>query len=315
MEILVTGASGNLGSLLARHLLARGHTVRLMRHRTPFPDDIATHPNARVHEADLARPETLAGPCRGVDAIVHFAGVLFMPRPERFLPTTNTEWFRNLMTAAISGNAKRVVLASFPHVEGETTPQRPATGRLDGSPESWHARTRLEEEKLLFSMTKGTGTAPVSCRVGMVYGRGILMIDAARWLARHRLLAVWRKPTWIHLIATPDFLRALEAAATKKGASGIYHIGDRGVITLQEFLDRASARWGGRRPWRLPAWMIFTAAAMVELFAMAFGTQSPLTRDFVRIGMASYYGDTTRMFDELIDTLEYPTFDTGIETL
>ena len=34
----------------------------------------------------------------------------------------------------------------------------------------------------------------------MVYGRGILMVDAARWLAARRLLAVWRDPTWIQLM-------------------------------------------------------------------------------------------------------------------
>jgi hypothetical protein len=29
----------------------------------------------------------------------------------------------------------------------------------------------------------------------MVYGRGVLMIDAAHWLAKRHLLAVWREPT------------------------------------------------------------------------------------------------------------------------
>lgn len=37
-------------------------------------------------------------------------------------------------------------------------------------------------------------------RVGMGYGKGILMIDAAKWFAKRRLLGVWRDPTEIHLM-------------------------------------------------------------------------------------------------------------------
>ncbi len=117
----------------------------------------------------------------GADTVVHFAGMRFAPRPERFLPTTNTEWFANLVEACLAEGVHRVVLISFPHVEGPTTPDHPATGRLNGAPISAHARTRLEEERLLLGRTEGTSMEPVVLRVGMVYGTGILMPDAARW--------------------------------------------------------------------------------------------------------------------------------------
>src|ERR1700724_1944533 len=51
--ILITGAAGNLGSLLARHLLAGRHPLRLMYHRRPLPDDVARAPNVGVIQADL----------------------------------------------------------------------------------------------------------------------------------------------------------------------------------------------------------------------------------------------------------------------
>jgi hypothetical protein len=51
----------------------------------------------------------------------------------------------------------------------------------------------------------------------MVYGPGILMIEAARWLARRRLLAVWRQPTWIHVIATADYPTAPPPPAPVRG--------------------------------------------------------------------------------------------------
>jgi nucleoside-diphosphate-sugar epimerase len=206
-------------------------------------------------------------------------------------------------------------LMSFPQVEGPTSVTQPATGRLDRRPISVHAQTRLEEERLLLERTEDTGTCPVVLRLGTIYGRGILMIEAARWLARRRLLGVWREPTVCQLLSTTDFLRAVEAAIVRPGVRGIYHVGDEQPVTLQEFLDEACRVWGYQRPVRIPFSMIYTAACLCECGAMIARTPSPLTRDFVRLGRVSHWGDTRRARKELIPELAYPTLETGLSTL
>jgi nucleoside-diphosphate-sugar epimerase len=286
-----------------------------MYHRRPLPDDIARAPNVTPVQADLGDPRTLSAAVRGADVVVHFAGVLFAPRPERFLPETNTRWFANLLAAALEARVERAILISFPHVEGPTSVEQPATGRLDRRPISVHARTRLEEERLLQARTEGTATTPVVLRLGMVYGRGILMIDAARWLAKRHLLCVWREPTLMQLVSTTDYLSAAEAAISKPGVRGIYHVADEQPVTLQHFLDEACRVWGCARPARVPLWVIYTAAALCEWLAMIAKTPSPLTRDFIRIGRVSHWGDTRRAREELIPQLEYPTLEAGLSTL
>lgn len=313
--ILITGAAGNLGSLLTRHLMPTGHDLRLMYHRTPLPEDVVGGAHVRPVKADLGDRTTLSAAVAGADVIVHFAGRLFAPRPERFLPETNTIWFSNLLTAALEANVGRVILISFPHVEGPTSVEQPATGRIDRTPISVHALTRLEEERLLLERTAGTATSPVILRLGMVYGRGILMIEAARWLARRRLLCVWKEPTLYHLLSTADFLRAVEAAIVKPGIRGIYHVGDDQPVTLQQFLDEACRAWGYARPIRIPFSMIYAAAWLCECAATIARTPSPLTRDFVRLGRVSHWGDTARARKELIPDLVYPALQNGLTTL
>jgi nucleoside-diphosphate-sugar epimerase len=313
--ILITGAAGNLGSLLARHLVPSGHDLRLMVHRTPLHADLLAASNVRAVNADLGDASTLEPVVKDSNVIVHFAGRLFAPRPERFLPETNTRWFSNLLSAALAAGVGKVILISFPHVEGMTSVEDPATGRLDRQPVSVHARTRLEEEQLLFERARETKTAPVVLRLGMVYGRGILMIEAARWLARRRLLAVWPEPTWYQLISTADYLRATEAAILQPDVRGIYHVGDEQPVTLQHFLDQACGVWGYPRPWRMPAWMIHLAATACEAVATVAGTPSPLTRDFIRIGQVSHWGDTRRAREDLIPRLVHPTMASGLATL
>jgi len=316
MVIAITGAAGNLGSLLSRHLLATTQCkLRLLVHNRKVPPDLRAQTRAPVIACDLAEPETLLPALEGADCVVHFAGVLFKSHPERFLPITNSAYCKNLLAAAIEKNVRRIILISFPHVEGTTTPDAPAAGRLDGNPVSVHARTRLEEETMLFAASARHGFEAVSLRVGMVYGQGILMIDAARWLARHRLLAVWREPTWIHLISTEDFLAATSEAATRKNIRGIFHLGDEGRQSLQDFLDEITKVWCTHKPLRLPPQLIYLAAFLCELQSFLFGTKSPLTRDFITIGRCSYYGDTTRMRAELLSVLKHPTFKEGKSTL
>ncbi len=312
LRIAVTGAAGNLGSLLSYGLLNENVNLNLLIHKKELPIDISEKENVSVHKVDLARQETLNDALKDVDIIVHFAGILFMSNPEKFLPVTNTLYFSNLLDAAIRQNVKRIILISFPHVEGESSPESPAKGSLKGKPISMHAKTRLEEERLLFHYAERFNFEPVSLRVGMVYGKGILMIDAAQWFARHWLLGVWKKPTHIHLISKDDFVTATIAAIIKPDIKGIYHVGDEGIQTLQQFLDDITTYRNYHKPWRMPVWMIMTAARTFELFSSIFGTQSPLTVDFIRIGMVSYYGDTTRMRKELLPQLKYKTYKEGI---
>ncbi len=312
MRVLISGAAGNLGTFIARNLAASGHQLRLMMHRTPVAPDLAGHP---VIQADLGEPVSLEGICQEVDAVVHVAGVLFKPRPDRFLPHTNVHFVRNLLNEALSAGVGRFLLVSFPQVEGDTSPDRPARGRLDADPPSIHARTRLEAERTLLTMTEGSATHPVILRSGIIYGTGVLMIEAARRLMRWRLLPVWRKPTWYHWLALPDFLSCVAAAVDRPQIEGIYHLGDEVPLTIQTGLDLLAEHWGFPRPWRLPGWSFYLAAAAVELFASLTGSASPLHRDFIRIGMVSHWGDTQRMKQQLLPQLAYPSLQQGLTLL
>ncbi len=315
MKILVTGAAGNMGSLTARALLARGHRLRLLVHRTPLSQDLSRAPQVEVVQADLEQPDSLTPAVQGVEAVIHYAGVLFRPRPERFLPRTNLGYVVNLVKAALEARVRKFVLVSFPQVEGETSPARPASGRLDGRPTSVHARTRRAAELHLLEACRATDMVPVVLRAGLVYARGMRLIEAARWLMRRGLFAVWPEETWYHPIALPDYLMCAARALEMETATGIYLIADDHPLLLREMADRLALHWGCPRPRRLPRAAFFAAALACESFALAFGTAAPLSRDVIRIGMASHACDTRRMKEELLPKLEYPTFEDGLGLL
>lgn len=310
-KVLITGAAGNLGSLAARYFLENSSVdLNLMYHNKEIEKEVGENKRVSSYKCDLSKKETLGQSMKDVNVIIHFAGILFKASPEKFLPITNTQYFENLIDVAKMEGIKKVILISFPHVEGHTYPHLPSTDRTDLKPISVHSQTRLEEEIILLSHIE----TPVILRVGMVYGSGILMPDGARWFARRNLLGVWKEATFIHLISKDDFCESLLQATVKNTVKGIYNIGDDGIQTLQEYLHFACKQWKTFKPWTMPLWMIYTAAWFSELISTIFRIKSPLTKDFIDIGRVNYYGDTRRMKDELIAKLKYRNMVEGKDT-
>jgi nucleoside-diphosphate-sugar epimerase len=116
-------------------------------------------------------------------------------------------------------------------------------------------------------------------------------------------------------VSAIDSVRAVEAAMFRPGIQGIYHVGDERPVTVQEFLDLLCREWGYPGPVRVPFWMIYAAACVCESITTVAKTPSPLTRDIVRLGRVSHWGDTWRAREELIPDLVFPSVETGRSTL
>ena len=315
MNVLIVGAAGNLGSHLTKHLLTTAHHLRLLTHKRTLPFDLPPRANAEIVHGDLNDLPSLQTVCENIDCIVYLAGVLFQPHPEKFLHQTNTIYVQNIVAAAMAAGVKKFILVSFPHVEENTTPEAPAKGELNGEPKSIHARTRLAAEKHLLHACEGQTMTPIVLRAGVIYGHDVKLIEAARWLMRWRLMAIWRAPTWLHLLALPDFLNVVRVTIEKDNLSGIYNLCDDQPLLLQEFLDRLARHWGYRPPRRLPEYFFHAAAAICETVAGVCRTGTPLTRDMIAMGMTSVVADTDRMKREIVGQLDYPTLRQGIALL
>ena len=116
MKVLITGAGGNLGRVVAPALLQAGHTPRLFDFRP-----IST---AREFiEGNIHNLEDVARAVEGVDAIVHAAALhgihLQKWQPQDYWATNVTGTF-NVYEAARHANIKRVVLCSTMGVYGES---------------------------------------------------------------------------------------------------------------------------------------------------------------------------------------------------
>jgi uronate dehydrogenase len=108
--VLITGATGNLGTKLRGHLEGR-YALRLL--------DIDPRGDTRVIQADLSRwDRNWVDALQGVDVAVHLAANAMAHQSWQAVIGPNIDATINLFQAAVQGRVKRVVYASSNHVMG-----------------------------------------------------------------------------------------------------------------------------------------------------------------------------------------------------
>ncbi|MCB9010297.1 MAG: NAD-dependent epimerase/dehydratase family protein [Actinobacteria bacterium] len=117
--VLVTGATGFLGTDLARALLEQGRPVRILT-RSTQPDLDPSLADAEIAVGDLMDPASLATALDGIEVAYHCAGVnaFCLPDPGEMY-RVNVTGSANFMNAAADAGLRRVVYTSSAATIGE----------------------------------------------------------------------------------------------------------------------------------------------------------------------------------------------------
>lgn len=166
MKILITGATGKVGSRLAKRLAARGDQVRALVRDPGRASDALGH-GIELVVGDLLDPSTLTAAVNGVDAVVHCAA-FFRGATAEQAHAVNDLGTQHLARAALAAEVQRFVFTSTGLVYG------PNGGRLaretdDCVPIAAYPVSKLAAERFLLS-TAGLDVRVL--RLPFVYGDG-----------------------------------------------------------------------------------------------------------------------------------------------
>ncbi|MGW6275150.1 NAD-dependent epimerase/dehydratase family protein [Streptomyces sp. NPDC055060] len=222
--VLLTGAAGGLGTLMRGLLPAYGYRLRLLDVRP-----IEGEPDAIT--ADLADKKALREAVRGVDAVIHLAGISLESSFDKIL-RANVEGTYNLYEAAREEGVGRIVFASSNHAVGFTprpvgddplipidTPRRPDT---------FYGLSKSFGEDLAQLYWDKHGTETVSVRIGSCFLEPTSV----------RMLSVWLSPG--------DGARLFHAALTAPSVGHTVVYGSSANTRL--WWDLTSARSLGYEP-------------------------------------------------------------------
>lgn len=303
MTILITGATGFIGSAVARRLLAAGADVAALVR--PGSDRRNLEGLAvRTVEGDLLDPASLARAVMGCEALFHVAADyrLWVPDPEA-MHRANVDATRTLMTAAQEAGVRRVVYTSSVAVLGlvpggvadEATPAGldDMIGAYKRSKFLAEAEVRrLVEEQGLPAVIVNP-SAPIGPRDVKPTPTGRMVVDAA----------AGRMPAYVDTglnVVHVDDVAEGQWLAFERGRVGERYILGGENLTLREILGRIASIVGRPPPRvRLPHDLIIPIARAAELVARVTGKEPFATVDGVRMAKKRMFFTSAKAEREL----------------
>ncbi len=279
----MTGATGFVGSAVARALLARGHKLRLLVRPGSDRTNIAGLP-AELAEGDLTDPASLARAAEGCRTLMHVAADyrLWVPDPEAML-RANVAGTRALLLAAQSRGVERMVYCSSVAALGLTGDATPADETTPVHPEKIigvYKRSKYLAEQAVLDLVHTENmpvvivnpSTPVGPRDIKPTPTGKMILDAA----------TGRMPAYVETglnIVHVDDVAEGHILALERG-----EIGERYILGGEDFalgaLFALVAQIAGRRPPRvkLPLAPLYPVALACEALAR-FGIEPVVTRE------------------------------------
>ncbi|WP_118974974.1 NAD-dependent epimerase/dehydratase family protein [Taibaiella koreensis] len=235
MKILVTGATGKVGSRFVPRLLAKGYDVSILVRDASKASELAGL-GANIITGDLYDPGTLPPAVAGMDAVVHLAALFRTFTDNEGIVKTNREGTVALAEAALAAGVKRFVFASTSNVYGSGY-RRPAREdeQVDINDPRAYSSSKIAAEQQLLSLHKSKGFDVRILRLAFVYGDKdphiAEIIPLLKQLKRH-------SGSRMHMVHHLDVTQALLLLLNTNGLDGeIFNVADDAPITLYELAD------------------------------------------------------------------------------
>ena len=306
-KVLVTGATGFLGSRLVRRLVADGVSVRVLV-RTPVKAAPWTDEGVEAVVGDITDARALRAAVDGVEAIYHLAGRLYAPGvPASEYRATHVDGTRLLLAACRGhGRLRRFVHCSTTGVLGVTGDQ-PADERTPSRPTNIYEATKAEAELAVRAAWRD-GFPAVIVRPGLVYGPGDLhLLGFFRAVLRRRFRPIGSRPVWLHPIYVDDITDAMVRCERRPEAVGeCFHIAGRDPVSLAGLAASIARAEGTSLPrGSIPVLAARAIAVVGDLLPVTVRRAAPLTRgrvDFLTHSRVYNVAKSQRLLDFVAET-------------
>lgn len=273
--ILVTGATGFIGSHLVEAFLSRGEQVRVLVRRSSSRRYL---PAVDVVCADLVTGEGLNEALAGVSQVFHLAGAT---------KALHTSDYYMGNVKAVECLAGRVRAREIPMVHvsslaavGPSAVGEPLDEDAEPHPLTTYGRSKLEGERVVRAVLPDA----VIVRPPVVYGpRDTDVLQILKPISMGWALQLGGGERWFSLIYVRDLVDGLIAASQTLAARGrTYFLANSAPLCWTD-LTRTAARIMGKRPGviRIPTGVGYAVGLLAEILARAIGKPGIISREKV----------------------------------
>lgn len=300
----LTGASGFVGSAVARKLIDEGFSVRVLVRRTSNRANL-TGIDLEVVEGDIRDPRVLETAMRGARYAFHVAADyrLWAPDPQEII-TTNTSGTRAVMRAALNAGVERVVYTSSVatlRLNADGMPSDETMPLAEENAIGAYKKSKVLAERLVERMVDDeklqavivNPSTPIGPRDVRPTPTGRIIVEAASG----RMPAYVE--TGLNLVHVDDVAEG-HIAALKRGRIGERYILGGEDMTLGEMLTVIAQIAGRRAPTvKLPRAMLYPIAYAAETAARMTGREPFATVDGLRMAKYKMFFSSAKAAREL----------------
>ncbi|MCG1042102.1 NAD-dependent epimerase/dehydratase family protein [Mycetohabitans sp. B8] len=304
VRVLVTGASGFVGSALARAALARGFRVRALV-RVSSPRGNLRDLDIELAEGDMRDAASVERALDQVDVLFHVAAdYRLWARDSNEIMRANADGTRCVMQAALRRRVERVVYTSSVatlRVSGVTGPVDETTPADEASTIGVYKRSKVAAERIVEQMVAQQGLPAVIVNPSTPIGpRDIKPTPTGRMIVE---AATGKIPafvdTGLNLVHVDDVAQG-HLLAMDRGRIGERYILGGDDVLLREMLA-AIARMVGRKPpsLELPRWPLYPIALAAQGIAQWTGREPFVTVDALRMSRHHMFFSSAKARREL----------------
>ncbi len=304
MTTLVTGATGFVGSAVARTLAARGHTLRLLSRAGSDRRNLAGL-DVEVVIGDLTDPDSLARAAAGCRYVVHVAADyrLWVPDAAAMM-RANVDGAVAMMRAAAQAGAERIVHTSSVAALGQVGDGTPADENTPADEADFvgiYKRSKYQAERAVLDLVRTESlpivvvnpAAPVGPRDIKPTPTGKMILDAA----------AGRMPAYIDTglnIVHVDDVAEGHALALEKGRIGERYVLGGENMLLKDVLGLVADVAHRRPPFiRVPEAVVWPIAFVMEKLADVTGIAPMMTRDHLKMARKKMFYSSAKAIAEL----------------
>jgi dihydroflavonol-4-reductase len=282
--VLLTGATGFIGSRLAKLLHARGDRLRCVVRSEARAQWLRDALGAELIGAELTDSAALTRALAGCDVAYHLAAIYDVGVVKASeLEHTNIEGTRAFLTAIEAARTPRAIYvsstAAFPAVAaGESTDIEASPGPY---PSVYH-RTKAAAHEIARAAQRRGAPLIIACPA-FVYGPGDngpggrFLVD----LLRGRVPALLTDPAWLSFVHVDDVARGLELLS-ERGELGETYVFSGEPDTLTGFAQRVVTLGGRKLPLlRFPSFMAQATGVALDAITRITGIRFPITKEGV----------------------------------
>ena len=303
-KALVTGASGFVGSAVARKLVEAGFSVRALV-RSSSPRAHLASLDLEFFEGDLRDRKSIDRAMTGMRYLFHVAAdYRLWARDPSEIFASNVEGTRNLMEAAIAAGVERIIYTSSVAtiaLRSDGTPADESTPLREDQGIGAYKSSKIAAERLVEAMVAERGLPAVIVNPSTPIGpydvrptpTGRIILEAARG----RIPAFI--DTGLNLVHVDDVASGHLAALHRGKIGERYILGGQDVLFSQLLQDIASLVGRRAARIRLPWRALIPIAYVAEAVANVTGREPFVTMDGVRMAKYHMFFESTKAEQQL----------------